>query len=317
MNNPKYFICPISKNIVDAVIEINSSKFGLIPTRRQIDWNGGYVNGWDTKEFTNYVKSKSDNIVIGRDHGGEWQGITEDDGKVSYINDLDYFNIIHIDPWKFYSNQLLDGLISTEETIKLLYKLNPNVFYEIGTEETIKKFENVDLNRILKYLKTSLTNQEFSNIKYVVIQSGVAIDLVNRKNIGSFDKKRMQEMIDVVKSFDKKVKEHNGDYLSNEELSIRFDAGIDSINIGPEIAQIETDIYLQHMNKKEITEFYKICLESKKWIRWVNNVNDFDIKDELSLIKICGHYNYDKLPILNDITNIIKDTIKIKLNNLP
>lgn len=304
----------MSKNIVDVLIEMNSNKFGLIPTRRQIDWNGGYVNKWNTEQFSKYVKSKS-NIIIARDHGGEWQGISEDDGRVSYINDLDYFNIIHIDPWKFYSNQLLDGLISTEETIKLLYKLNRNVFYEIATEESIKKFEKHDLSRILKYLKTNLYNGEFSNIQYVVIQSGVGIDLINRKNVGVFDKNRMLGMVDVVKSFGKKVKEHNGDYLTNEELQIRFANGIDSINIGPEIAQIETDIYLENMNNKEIDEFYNICLISEKWKRWVND--SFDINDKKMLISICGHYNYDKLNLNKDISHIIKEKIKIKLNSLP
>ena len=43
MKNPKYFICPMSKNIVDSIIELNSELFGLIPTRRQIDFDGGYV----------------------------------------------------------------------------------------------------------------------------------------------------------------------------------------------------------------------------------------------------------------------------------
>ena len=46
---PKYYICPMSKNIVDAVLELNDSRFGLLPTRRQIDFNNGYVNGWNTK----------------------------------------------------------------------------------------------------------------------------------------------------------------------------------------------------------------------------------------------------------------------------
>ena len=49
----------MSKNIVDSVIEINSEKLGLLPTRRQIDYNGGYVNEWNTKSFTDYVKIKS------------------------------------------------------------------------------------------------------------------------------------------------------------------------------------------------------------------------------------------------------------------
>ena len=60
MKTPKYFICPMSKQIVDSVLELQSDRFGLLPTRRQIDFDGGYVNGWDTTEFHKYIRSKSD-----------------------------------------------------------------------------------------------------------------------------------------------------------------------------------------------------------------------------------------------------------------
>ena len=84
----KYFICPMSKNIVDSVIEMNSEKLGLLPSRRQIDYNGGYVNNWNTKSFTNYVRTKS-NIIIQRDHSGPLQG----DGNefFSYEDDTENF----------------------------------------------------------------------------------------------------------------------------------------------------------------------------------------------------------------------------------
>lgn len=64
---PKYYICPMSKNIVDSVLELNNSAFGLLPTRRQIDFNSGYVNGWNTKSFYEYVKSINPNIILERD----------------------------------------------------------------------------------------------------------------------------------------------------------------------------------------------------------------------------------------------------------
>ena len=64
MSKVKFFICPMSKNIVDSVIEINSEKLGLLPSRRQIDYDGGYVNEWNTKSFTDYVKTKSNIIIL-------------------------------------------------------------------------------------------------------------------------------------------------------------------------------------------------------------------------------------------------------------
>ena len=43
----KFFIGPMSKNIVDSIIEFqieSKNKVGLIPSRRQVDYNGGYSN---------------------------------------------------------------------------------------------------------------------------------------------------------------------------------------------------------------------------------------------------------------------------------
>jgi len=84
------------KSIVDSIT--------LIPSRRQIEWNGGYVNNFTTKDFSEYVKSKSNNIAIQRDHGGPGQGTYEDDGYKSLKYDCKYFDAIHIDPWKKYSD---------------------------------------------------------------------------------------------------------------------------------------------------------------------------------------------------------------------
>ena len=54
----KLFIGPMSKNVVDAVLELDKNqrnKIGFIPSRRQIEYDGGYVNKWTTNEFANYV----------------------------------------------------------------------------------------------------------------------------------------------------------------------------------------------------------------------------------------------------------------------
>ena len=113
---PKYFICPMSKNIVDAVCELDPNVFGFTVTRRQVDYDGGYVNGWNTKSFYEYVKNKNSSIVLERDHGGPSQGIVEDNGLVSYREDLNYFDIIHLDPWKQVKS-ISEGLNLTTTTM--------------------------------------------------------------------------------------------------------------------------------------------------------------------------------------------------------
>ena len=52
MNNVKFFIGPMSKNVVDCILQSSQThNIGLIPSRRQLDYCGGYVNNWDTKKF--------------------------------------------------------------------------------------------------------------------------------------------------------------------------------------------------------------------------------------------------------------------------
>jgi hypothetical protein len=303
----------MSKNIVDAVLELNDSRFGLLPTRRQIDFNSGYVNGWNTKSFYEYVKSINHNIILERDHSGPLQGSVEDFGYETYTHDVNYFDIIHIDIWKYTTN-VLKGVKETVDALKYMHYLNPNIKFEILTEEAIKPFSEKEWITITQYLLKNLTKTEFDSIVYIVIQSGVGLDLINRKNTGIFDLEKLKKQSFVVKSFGKKTKEHNGDYLSIDEIRIRFENGLDSLNIGPEIAQIETLTYLEHMKEKEINEFYKICLDSKKWERWVPD--NFDFNDKKKLIQICGHYCFSMYD-LPKIDNIVKENIKNKLNILP
>jgi hypothetical protein len=300
----------MSKNIVDAVCELDSTDFGFAVTRRQVDYNGGYVNGWNTKSFYDYVKSKSSSIILERDHGGPSQGTIEDNGLASYRDDLNYFDIIHIDPWK-QAKSISEGLSLTNTTLLELYQHNPKIKYEVLTEAAIKQFNYKEYKAILSDLRF-FSAEAFNNIEYVVVQSGVKIDLVSRKNTNKFLTKPLSAMIEVCKEYGKKTKEHNGDYLSKEERDARFHAGIDAINIGPELVQLETEVYLEHMTEAEKNIFYKVCVESRKWERWVTP--EFNIGNKEMVISVCGHYNYDKLALRKDVNNIVKDTIKHRLN---
>ena len=314
--NPKFYIGPMSKNVVDSIIEFSeetNNKMGLIPSRRQVEWNGGYVNNWTTKEFSEYVNGR---VPIERDHGGPGQGYEYDEGLRSFMIDVHYLDIIHIDPWKVYP-KYEDGLEFTINSIKRLYDMNSKILFEVGTEEAIRDFSSLDLERLLGGLSKALSSDMFGNIKYAVIQSGVGLDLGKLTNTGKFDPYKLSNMIEVCKKFGILSKEHNGDYLTNEQIKMRFQRGLDSINIAPEFGQLETLCYLKEMGD-DIEEYYKICYDSKRWNKWVDK--DFipsDNKEEL--IKICGHYvlsddNFKKFK--PNIDDKIKNIIKTKLEDL-
>ncbi len=310
---PKYYIGPMSKNIVDAIIEFSNKtnhSVGLIPSRRQIEWDGGYVNNWTTEQFSKYTKMK---LVLKRDHSGPGQGYIDDDGFKSLKYDCKYLNLIHIDPWKKYPSYE-EGLIWTIKMIKFCYNENPNIEFEVGTEESIRKFNVKDIDALLKDLKLNLTDKEFNQIKYVVIQSGTS--LKENTNTGEYDKDRLISMINIAKKHNMLSKEHNGDYIPFELIKEKMDLGLNSINIAPEFGLIETQTYLD--NNINIDKFWKICYESKRWEKWVNSdFNPFTQKEEL--IKICGHYvlsNPEFLKIKPNVDIQIKTNIKKKLYEL-
>jgi hypothetical protein len=112
------------------------------------------------------------------------------------------------------------------------------------------------------------------------------------------------------------TKEHNGDYIPVSVIKEKFTLGLDSINIAPEFGLLETQTYID--NGIDIDKFWKICYDSKRWEKWVdNNFNPFTQKEEL--IKICGHYVLSTPEFLNikpNIDDTIKNNIKNKLKEL-
>ena len=305
---------PMSKNIVDVIINFSNKyeiPITIIPSRRQIEWNGGYVNNWNTEEFCNYVKSKSKYIALQRDHAGPGQGCKDDDGYVSLEYDCKYFDSIHIDPWKKYP-RFEDGLKWTIDMINFCYQINKNLYFEVGTEEAIRKFKCKEIDIFLERLKKELKKEIFDRIIFCVIQSGTALQ--DGKNIGNYDNNKLIEMLDVTKKYNLLSKEHTGDYMEENIIKERFKCGLDNLNIAPEIGVYETKIILDKLNEEQILEFYNICLKSNKWVKWVNS-HFVPEENKIKLIEICGHYQFSKkefINIKNKILNI-DDTIQKEL----
>lgn len=323
---PKYFIGPMSKNIVDSIIEFcneTNNIIGLIPSRRQVENTGGYVNNWTTKKFSEYVRSKTNKVLLIRDHSGPEQGQTSDDGYESLNEDCKYLDIIHIDPWKKYPI-FSEGLEETIKMIEYCYNQNPNIQYEIGTEEAIRRFEPYELSDLVHQLKFRLNPEISKQIKYLVIQSGTSLKGTNQT--GNYDSIRLKEMIEVCKQNNLISKEHNGDYIPVSVIKEKFNLGLESINIAPEFGLIETLTYIKEIENKwsfEMMEkFWDICFRSEKWKKWVDtNFDPYSQKKEL--IQICGHYILSDSDFLNEIKsnfpNIdqhIKNNIKNKLKEL-
>ena len=320
--SPKLFVGPVSKNTVDAVIEYANEynvNLGLIPSRRQVDWNGGYVNGWNTESFVKYVKSKTNLVVLQRDHGGPGQGKEKDDGEKSFLVDNEFMDLIHIDPWK--TDMSSDDCI--RETIYWLNRLdNPNVMFEIGTEQAIRPLTVEEVDHMIHRIHKSVPTRVWLKIFYLVVQSGTA--LLENKQIGKYNERNLIEFVKSAKFHLFYTKEHNGDYLPTKDIKHKFDFGLDSINLAPEFGMIETNCFLKeikHTDPKLIHVLYKMCYESNTWTKWVDK--HFDVKNEERLIKICCHYLFStpefEKKILRNLRNIdvdVKSKMKERIHEI-
>jgi len=256
-----------------------------------------------------------------RDHSGPNQGSINDDGLESLKYDCMYLDAIHIDPWKIV-NTFEQGCQFSLDLIKYCYSINEKIIFEVGTEESIYKYDSFKLKELLTYLKNNLNNKIFDQIKYAVIQSGTS--LKKNTNIGIYSSDKLLNMIKVCREFNLISKEHNGDYLSKNLIKEKFNKGLNCINIAPEFGLIETETYISNITDKNLLDIYwKICYDSKRWVKWVNS--DFNpIDQKLELIKICGHYVLSNPIFLTEIKNklpsnfdnIIKINIKNKLSEL-
>ncbi|MBN09296.1 MAG: hypothetical protein CMC79_02850 [Flavobacteriaceae bacterium] len=307
----KFFIGPMSKNVVDTIIDFQKEtkeKVGFIPSRRQVEYNGGYSNNWTTAEFCKYAT----NHLLVRDHAGPGQGNVNDDGYESLSQDSNYFDIIHVDPWKQYP-KYKDGLKWSINMINFCFSKNKDIIYEVGTEEAIRKFEVNELDNFILDLKKNLNTNVFKKIRYLVIQSGTSLSI--DKNTGVYDKKRLKRMIELSKKHNLISKEHNGDYISENIILEKMNEGLDSINIAPEFGLIETQTYLDNIqDKKTFDLFWKICFESNKWIKWVpKNFNP--LKEKETLIKISAHYIFSNSFFIKEIKNKLPEIdIEIRKN---
>ena len=309
LKNSKLCFGPMSKNIVDGIIKYSNktkTNITLIPSRRQIEWDGGYVNNWTTEQFSKYVKNNSKYIAIQRDHGGPGQGLHDDDGYISLKHDCKYFDSIHIDPWKKYEN-IDEGINWTIDILNFCYNENPNLYFEIGTEEAIRKFNSNDIENILYKVKNTVKKEIFDRIIFCVIQSGTSLQ--NGKNIGNYENERLIKMINKTKKYNLLSKEHNGDYMKKHIMVNRFENGLDSLNIAPELGVYETKYILNQIKEQsdKIDLFYNLCLKSNKWKKWVSDSFNPE-NNKIKLIEICGHYVFSNEMFKKNIYELLDKT---------
>lgn len=313
---------PMSKNAVDAAIEVayrHRRPLMLIPSRRQIEaqtQGGGYVEGWNTETFVEYIRSRDPEglILLCRDHGGPYQNPREKQQRYSlseamksavqsYEEDIRRgFNLLHID-----TSVDLEGIAPLEKAIDRAVELygcasefagvhGADPMFEIGFED--QGSDTNDPAEFEEQVGTALERLRAAGLPdptFIVAQTGTKV--METENVGALTiapfavSSTVRELAAITRRHGVALKAHNCDYLSREELAHLNRAGIDALNVAPEFGVVESRALaglLQELGLGvQLERFLAASYESRSWEKWMRP--DTQAGDtERALIS--GHY---------------------------
>jgi len=309
MINSNLGLGPMSSEIIEAIFRVSHyqrKELMIIPSKNQIDYNGGYVNNWDTKEFMKFIKEMKEKypnseVKICRDHCGPgFNGNfdLEDTYKTIKADIENGFDLIHIDFYHFKGSKE-EMLNESKRAIEYCLRLNPNIMLEIGTDEN----EGINFNLMnINELENEIDFfKSFCNPEFYVVQTGSLVKEINQA--GNFNKSFIESISRVLKSRGLKLKEHNADYLSKEDIEIRKDI-VDAMNIAPQLGVIQTKIVLTKclMYGVPFNEFLEEVYNGGKWKKWMHQSNP----TKLLCTLIAGHYHFSSEPYLRIIEELEK-----------
>ena len=295
-NSKKIGIGPMSSEVIEAVYKyssINNKELMLIASKNQIDYNGGYVNNWNTKEYSKFLnkmqkKYVSARIKICRDHCGPGFNGKFNLSDVYKTIDCDIennFHLIHIDFSKAKKNYK-QVLKLSKDAIQYINKKNSKVQIEVGTDENFaQKLSSINIKEFIDEMDYFL---EFMDPEYFVVPTGSLV--MEDKQFGFFNHKFIKSVYQRIKNRPILLKEHNADYLNSESISLRREF-ISALNIAPQFGVFQTKFILNECIKYGIdtTNFLNKSYESKKWEKWLFNSNSNDVY-KCSIL--AGHYNF-------------------------
>lgn len=341
-------IGPMSFNLIRATIQLGKEKdcpIMFIASRNQIDsgkFGYGYVCGFDQQHFVDAIRKIAEEeefdglCYICRDHGGPWQRDKERNDHIpekqameiaveSYIEDIKAgFDLLHIDPTKdpFEMGKVIPletvltrtvDLIETVEKERIRLGLD-EIGYEVGTEETNGGLTDMAVYEdFIVTLSKRLEEKKLPQPIFIVGQTGT----LTRKteNVGHYSIENAIRLSSIANKYGVALKEHNGDYLSDEVLISHLASGIGAVNVAPEYGTAETLAYMElckveqdlkknglidsTSNLKEVMAKEAIlCGRWKKWMlpEQANLTVEEIFRDETlidEILAIAGHYTFN------------------------
>lgn len=317
MINFKLGVGPMSHEINDCIdLYAEKEPILVVASRNQVDYDSGYV--CRTSELVRPFSMRS-NILLCRDHCGPYFKDTDrilsvDEAiiecKKTIKADIEAgFDLIHIDVSRidqdsqfFYAKELIEYALS----------LNPYILFEFGSEDNTGTGLVSSLSRIEEQLE--FISRYKPNVVYFVSQTG---SYTKHKQMGSFDVEFNRAQVEKVHNAGFLFKEHNADYLNAEDVKLRRLAGIDAMNIAPQLGAVQTRILKELSNNNaEWHNFANLVYSKNIWKKWM----PADLDDKEMSVIVSGHYffNTDEYAALKESVDNYKfiSSLKTSINKI-
>lgn len=283
----------------------------IIASRNQVDFDSGYV--CTTKELAEQLKSyRGDNLLLCRDHCGPYfsdadRNLTLNEAvtrcKKTIQADIENgFDLIHIDVSRVKDNPLA---VATD-LIDFTLSLKPDMMLEFGSEDNT----GIDLNGSLGRIESQL---EFlakysKNVKFFVTQTG-SLTRSHQRGVFDIEHNRLAKL--QINNSGFLFKEHNADYFTENDIKLRLESGIDSLNIAPQLGKIQTDLLKEHAPHDLWEKFANLVYSEGYWQRWVEDGGE----DRNIAVSVSGHYCFSSKEYNDIITAIDLEKFNLELKN--
>ena len=282
---------PMSPEVIGILAQYSHDKqqpLMLIASRNQIDAESGYV--MTTPELRKQLDQlPTDHLWVCRDHCGPYfldiekglplrQAVEATKKTIAY--DIEQgFNLIHID-----TSRVEDTYGIAEELFKFCLDLNPNIKFEFGTEENVGVAAGA-----IKYREDVAFAKNIPNIKFVVAQTGSLCH--EDHQAGGFEIDTVRELVAVANANGVKLKEHNADYLTAEQVKLRKDVGVHAMNIAPPLGVVQTKLLRRMVEENNLladwNPFVEAVLASGRWKKWTDSL------EPAQRVTVAGHYLFN------------------------
>jgi tagatose-1,6-bisphosphate aldolase non-catalytic subunit AgaZ/GatZ len=307
---------PMSREIIDILGTYTEEKqypLMLIASRNQVDFESGYVMTTEQLgEEANHFSKK--NLLLCRDHCGPYfsdmdRGLDIDAAVLRCQSTIAAdikagFDLIHIDVSRIKENQLEYA----KKLIEFTLNIEPKMKLEFGSEDNTGVDVSSSIARIddqIEFLKAYK-----DNVVFFVSQTG---SLTKDGQIGKFNVKSNKKVADQLHSAGYLFKEHNADYFDLADIEKRINAGIDAINIAPQLGKMQTDLLTEmsgHTN--EYTKFADLVYSQPGiWSRWMSDGST----DRDTAVSVSGHYHFATKQYRDAVAVINEQEFKHELKN--